>query len=332
MGIPDTVPPAAALERWVDSLTHPSSEVARRSVLALRAGCPDATRFVDTVLTPCQHEVGRRWMRGTITATMEHRVTALFERIVLESLPPVTARGGPATRAVVAVEGEQHTLAPLLLVWLAAEAGGRVDHLGAGVPAADLDAHLAQRPYSVVAVSCTTTSRLVGALHTIDVLREHGCVVVAGGAGFGAGGQYGVLLGADAAATSLADGVRLLSTTDAHARRSPLDPGRVAEATLVDHQAGAIASDVLGRLADDADLLLGPAGFLDLIATSVRVTAAALLLDRPEIVTGHNAWLHELLMRRRGAGWAAGPAMRHVVDAVAQRAPAAHGLRAAVED
>jgi methanogenic corrinoid protein MtbC1 len=331
MSSPEHAPTAPAVLHWVDQLTQPSSDRARRSLLALRAACPDATRFVETVLLPCQHEVGRRWMRGTITATMEHRVTALFERIVLESLPPVSAGDGPASLAVLSAEGEQHTLAPLALVWLVAEAGGRADHLGAGVPSADLDVQLDRSSYAAVAVSCATTGRLIGALRTIDVLRAHGCSVVAGGAGFGTDGRYARLLGADAVAVSLPDGVRLLSTSGGQGRRHPLDAGRVAEATLVDHEAAAIAYDVLRRLGHDADLPLGPVGFLDLIATSVRATAAALVLDRPEIVTGHTDWLRDLLMLRLGAGWVAAPAMRHVVGAVAGRAPSAHSLLAAVD-
>lgn len=330
MGGPEQISTSSSVEAWVDRLTDRSADAGRRQLLALRAVHPHAPEFISEVLVPCQHEVGKRWMSGAISATMEHRVTAMFERIVAESLPPVSPWSRPSTTAVVAVQGDPHSLSALLLSWLVAEAGGTVDYLGAGVPAEDLESQLERHAYSSVAVSCATSAHLVGACRTITALHEHGIGVLAGGAGFGADVEYATLLGADATAATLTEGVARLARPISRTSDVTPDADRIAQALLIDRLAMSIAADVVDQLADRMDLSLAPPGLVELATISVRATAGAVLLDRPKIVADHTDWLRSLLLLRVGAGWSAPLAMRIVVGTSALHAPDAAPLLHAV--
>ena len=67
--------------------------------------------------------------------------------------------------------------------------GWDVTFLGPSVPADDLAAHLRQLLPDAAGLSCSVPLFLKGALRSIDACRAAGVPVIAGGAGFGAGGR-----------------------------------------------------------------------------------------------------------------------------------------------
>ncbi|URN11454.1 cobalamin-dependent protein [Streptomyces radiopugnans] len=152
------------------------------------------------VIAPAQRRVGVRWAENRLTVAQEHAATAVSDRAVTAVAAHPAARV-PARLGRVAVacaDGEWHTLPARLVAEVLRLRGWHVDFLGAHVATRHLVSHLHSTGPDAVALSCSLPVRLPVAHAAVTACRAAGVPVLAGGAGFGPGGRYARLLGADA--------------------------------------------------------------------------------------------------------------------------------------
>lgn len=214
------------------------------------------------VLAPAQQEVGRRWEDGRWGVAQEHAATAVTDAalglLALDAEPL-----GKGHAVVGCVEGEWHALPARMAAEILRMRGWEVVFLGPSVPAEDLARYLAMERADVVGLSCSMPLLLKGAARSIDVCRQAGVPVLAGGIGFGAGGRYAIQLGATAWAPDPAMGVRLLEDwMDQAPQVLPAPVPLDAEHLAIEAEKAEIVTATLAALGCDASSVRAALTFL----------------------------------------------------------------------
>lgn len=167
------------------------------------------------VITPAMVALGERWARGEIDIAVEHRATAIVNRLIGRLGPRFVRRGRSRGTVVVgAPAGETHSLPVALLADLIRLEGFDVSDLGGDVPASSF-AHGAVETDDVVAVAISVTHRShLGRVPEIcaavrAVAPE--VVLVVGGPAVD-GSEHARELGADLFARSAVDVTRALGS------------------------------------------------------------------------------------------------------------------------
>lgn len=125
---------------------------------ALAAGSDIRSIYLD-VITPAMVALGARWERGEIDIAIEHRATAIVNRLIGRLGPRFVRRGRSRGTVVVgAPSGETHSLPVALLADLIRAEGFDVSDLGGDVPASSF-AHAVRAADDVVAVAVSVTHR-----------------------------------------------------------------------------------------------------------------------------------------------------------------------------
>ena len=164
-------------EHHVDRLLRASlsgdEQGARATIERLVDGSVSALELCEYVIAPCLAEVGRRWHDGTVSIAVEHRATAICERILarLSSNP----RGRPRGTAVVTTAvGELHTVPSTMAALALREDRWKIHHLGGNVPIADVVRFADEVDADLVVISSTNTE-VEGAVELLgDALRRSG--------------------------------------------------------------------------------------------------------------------------------------------------------------
>ena len=185
------------MHRFVELLGGPDRRKASEFVAGLAETGATPEELILELLAPAEREVGLRWQRREWNVAQEHAATAIVESELAlltfdQDSPPTAGR-----LVVACVEGEWHSLPARMASELLALRGWDVTFLGPSVPADDLATHIGQLAPDAVGLSCSVPLFLKGALRSIDACRAAGVPVMTGGAGFGPGGRYAGLLGAD---------------------------------------------------------------------------------------------------------------------------------------
>ena len=153
-------------------------QVARRLV-------DEGTSLVDliqTVLAPSLRRIGQAWHDGEVTIWVEHRASAIVERILGDVAPnPRGRRRG--TVMVAAVAGDQHGLPTTMATVALREKNWNVHHLGANMPADELVQFCAEHPVDVAVISLTNPDVASLAALVARRLRTAGVPTVLGGPG-----------------------------------------------------------------------------------------------------------------------------------------------------
>lgn len=266
-------------------------------VIDLLDGGTPVDTITKEVLAPAQVRVGQLWESGRWSVADEHVATSIAEgalsALTYASPPPRTA---PTCHVAVAcVEGEWHSLPARMAAAVAASSGeARVTMLGASLPADQLHRRLSVGDIDVLALSCTMTPNLIGAVRCIRAAHDLGVPVVIGGLALGGTPHRARALGADAwsaDAAALAGPVPELVGRDIEIPNEVLLLDAVDDATIglaydrlvsaVPHLAS-MAPHQQGRIRDD-------------LRWMARSTAAALLTGDPAIVDDLLAWLRRVL-------------------------------------
>jgi DNA-binding transcriptional MerR regulator/methylmalonyl-CoA mutase cobalamin-binding subunit len=123
------------------------------AVLRQAAFAMGATRFIEALLAPLLHEIGRRWEAGELGPAYEHAASAVIRRR-LEWLAPSFDLADDAPMAVIATPPEErHELGAMLAAAVAAAAGWRVTYLGADLPPAEIAGAARRTGAGLVALS-----------------------------------------------------------------------------------------------------------------------------------------------------------------------------------
>lgn len=165
---------------------------------ALLAGDEDAARtiagrlvdegttiveLIEQVIAPSLFAIGQAWSDGKVTIWVEHRASAIVERVLGNLLPnPRGRRKG--TVVVAAISGDLHSLPTTMATVALREANWRVHHIGAHTPVEELLAFCAaHEEVDVVVISLTSPEARVRAERAAAVIQKSGTPTLVGGAG-----------------------------------------------------------------------------------------------------------------------------------------------------
>lgn len=153
-------------------------EIARRLV---DEGTP-IKDLITQVLSPSLREIGRAWHEGELPIWVEHRASAIVERILGELTPsPRGRRRG--TVMVAAAAGDLHALPTAMAAVVLRADNWRVEHLGSNMPPEDIVGFCATHDIDVAVLSVTNSQAQPAAELAAATLRESGTPVVVGGPG-----------------------------------------------------------------------------------------------------------------------------------------------------
>lgn len=140
------------------------------------------TTVLQTIVTPVLRTIGEAWQDGDSGVWVEHRATAIVERIIGELMPnPRGRRRG--TAMVAAVAGDEHALPTTMATVALREANWRVHHLGANMPVEELVEFCASHEIDLAVLSITNPNCSVLATDTAGRLRAGGTDALLGGPG-----------------------------------------------------------------------------------------------------------------------------------------------------
>ena len=174
-----------------------TARAAERMHVALLSGDEAAVRSIATglidegasvvdviqhVLVPPLVRIGSDWHDGKLTIWVEHRASAIIERLLGGIVPnPRGRRRG--TVMVAAVTGDLHSLPSSMAAVALRDDNWSVEHLGANMPPDELLRFCDEHPVDVAVISSTNPDTVDLAVETADRLRASGVGVVLGGPG-----------------------------------------------------------------------------------------------------------------------------------------------------
>lgn len=173
-----------ALERYIACLERMDVEGADRllSSAALSLGRRD---FMDRILVPLMHEVGRRWQSGELGVAHEHAATAMVRTHLGALLALFSADPDAPSALTTTPAGELHEIGALMAALLARMAGWRAVHLGPNLPAAEIARGAREAAADAVLVSVVALEPGRAAAELSDIARSvapHTAIVVGGAA------------------------------------------------------------------------------------------------------------------------------------------------------
>ena len=181
------LPPGAprldrAADRMHSALSTGDEFVARdlaRSLVAERVPLVD---LIQQVLVPPLQRIGQDWHDGKLSIWVEHRASAITERILGEIAPrPRGRRRG--TVMVAAVAGDRHSLATTMAATALRDNNWTVHHLGADMPPDQLVQFCNEHEIDAVVLTVVNPTSREVAQEAADRIRQTGTPVVVGGPG-----------------------------------------------------------------------------------------------------------------------------------------------------
>ena len=138
--------------------------------------------LIQMVLVPPLRQIGRRWNDGELTVWVEHRASAIVERLLGDLAPNPRGRRRGVT-VVAALSGDRHSL-PTTMAAVALRADNwHVHHLGADLPPDEMLDFCRTHPVSLAVITVTNPETRVLADTAADALRAAGTPTIVGGAG-----------------------------------------------------------------------------------------------------------------------------------------------------
>jgi methanogenic corrinoid protein MtbC1 len=195
------------LERYFQTVADVDAVGATDVVMNLLESGAPAAQITGEVLGAAQVRVGELWEQGVWSVADEHAATAVTETALAALAAATTRRSGAQRHVVMAcAEGEWHTLpARMAASIVAASADVRVTMLGPSLPAGHLRRRLGAGNVTLLALSCTLPTNLIGAARSIAAAHDAGVPVIAGGRAFGQTSRRAEAIGADAWAADGSD-------------------------------------------------------------------------------------------------------------------------------
>ncbi|GAA0559740.1 cobalamin-dependent protein [Paractinoplanes ferrugineus] len=262
-------------------------------------------RIMLELIGPTQSRVGELWAANEWTVAREHAATATSERALAALAGRFVVRPSRGRITVACVDGEWHALPVRILAEMLRLDGWRVDFLGPSVPGPHLVTHLHQTGPDAVALSCMIATRLPRAHAAITACRSAGVPVIAGGRGFGPGGRYAQLLGADAWAAGAEEAVRRLASAWPPPARDPQVHaylGNDEYTHVVRHRPDLIAAAMRALAERYPALTRYDDRQMDSTSEDmghiVDFLASALYVDEPRIFTDFIEWTASVLQAR----------------------------------
>ena len=183
----DPKPPGAkrleqAAARMHDALLVGDEPAARRVAVDLANEGTSMTDLIQTVFVPPLIDIGQSWHDGRLTIWVEHRASAIVERILGELAPnPRGRRRG--TALVAAISGDHHSLPTSMAAMALRDDNWHVEHLGANMPPDELVRFCAEHSVTLAVVTSTNPDTASDANDAAAALRAAGTPTIVGGPG-----------------------------------------------------------------------------------------------------------------------------------------------------
>lgn len=138
--------------------------------------------LIQQVFAPSLRQIGQEWHDGLLSISVEHRASAIVERLLGELAPnPRGRRRG--TAIVVALEGDRHSLPTAMAAVALREDQWRVHHLGADLPAIEIIHFCDEHDIDLAVLTNTTLEVQPLVTSTAAALRAKGVPTIVGGPG-----------------------------------------------------------------------------------------------------------------------------------------------------
>ena len=173
---------ARAAETMHTALSTGDEPGARDLARALVAEQISIADLVQQVLVPPLRRIGEDWQDGKLSISVEHRASAITERILGEVAPrPRGRRRGNVM--VAAVSGDRHSLATTMAAVALRDNNWWVHHLGADMPPDELVRFCEEHEIDVAVLTVVNPECADLADATAARIRKSGVPVVVGGPG-----------------------------------------------------------------------------------------------------------------------------------------------------
>ena len=170
---------ARSAERAHDALVRGDEPSVRQLVRGLVDEGAPIVDVIQEVLVPPLVRIGTDWHEGRLTIWVEHRASAIVERLLGELSPnPRGRRRG--TAMVAAVSGDHHSLPTSMAAVVLRDDNWSVEHLGANMPPDELLRFCAEHDIDVAVLSSTNDETAPLAAETAGRIRAAGTPVVLG--------------------------------------------------------------------------------------------------------------------------------------------------------
>lgn len=175
-------PGTRRLGRQADPM-HTGDEASARSIVRrLVDDGADVVDVIEQVLVPPLQHIGQAWHDGELSIWVEHRASAMVERLLGEIAPnPRGRRRG--TAMVAAVSGDRHGLPTSMAAVALRSANWHVHHLGADMPPDELVRFCSEHDVSVAVLSNTNPATRELAMSTAAQIRDLGVPTIVGAPG-----------------------------------------------------------------------------------------------------------------------------------------------------
>ncbi len=168
--------------RMYDALVAGDEMTVRRIATRLVEEGALVRDLIGEVLVPPLRRIGQEWHEGQLTIWVEHRASAIVERVLGELAPhPRGRRRG--TVMVASVAGDVHSLPTAMAAVSLREGNWHVHHLGADMPPDELLGFCAAHDIDVAVLSVTNPDVTELTAATAGRLRSAGVPTVVGGPG-----------------------------------------------------------------------------------------------------------------------------------------------------
>ena len=173
---------ATSANRMHVSLLSGDEQTARSIVRSLMSEGTAITDLVQLVIVPSLVMIGQSWRDGELTIWVEHRASAIVERILGEIAPnPRGRRRG--TVVVAAVSGDHHALPTSMAAVTLRADNWHVEHLGADIPPDEVLTFCAEHAVDVAVISSANPDTADLAAETSRRLEAAGTPCVVGAPG-----------------------------------------------------------------------------------------------------------------------------------------------------
>jgi MerR family transcriptional regulator, light-induced transcriptional regulator len=171
-----------ATDRMYDALVAGDEPAATKIIRRLAEEGASAIELIRVVLVPPLQKIGRAWSDGELTVWVEHRASAIVERLLGDLAPnPRGRRRGVIV--VAALTGDRHSL-PTTMAAVALRADNwNVHHLGADLPPDEIIGFCDTHDVDVAVITVTNLETRATADATATRLRAAGTPAIVGGVG-----------------------------------------------------------------------------------------------------------------------------------------------------
>lgn len=171
-----------ATHRMYQALVAGDEPAAAKIIRRLAEEGAPTIELLRIVLVPPLEQIGRAWHEGELTVSVEHRASAIVERLLGDLAPnPRGRRRGVVV--VAALTGDRHAL-PTTMAAVALRADNwHVHHLGADLPADEIIRFCEASDVDVAVITVTNPETRAAAEATATTLRTAGTPAIVGAPG-----------------------------------------------------------------------------------------------------------------------------------------------------